>query len=135
MKTLKFSKQKFESKIETDFEDRSVYTFLETDKITDTFKLFFEETIHGNTYQFTLYYTPDFEQVYYLDEIICTCGNKYVELHLNACNYNPAKPTLYETLQLIIEKQKQRDQENNDRLEKEAKYIEETNQILNLKNR
>lgn len=129
MKTLKFSKDKFESKIETHFLDNGVYDYLEDGK--ESFKLWFEETIHATTYQFDVEYSPDYDGVYYADEITCTTENKPVELTLKVTNFNPNKQTLSQTLQEIIEKQIQRDEEN----KQSAKDIEQTNDILNQKYR
>jgi len=133
MKKLTFSKSKFESKIIAHFEECGVYDHLE--KGNESFKLWFEETVHGRTYQFDVEYDVIYDKVYYHDEIICTCENKPIELTLKVSNYNPNKPTLYDTLQSIIEKQQLRDEENKRQSKEDAKDIDETNDILSLKNR
>ena len=133
MKTLTFSKNKFESKIITHFEESGIYDYLEDNK--ESFKFLFKETIHGNTYNFEVEYSPDYFGVYYPDEVKCTIGKDKVELTIKCDNNNPNKETLYQILQDMIAKQKLRDKENESRDELEARYIEETNQILNLKNR
>ena len=133
MKTLTFSKNKFESKIITHFEEQGIYDYLEDNK--ESFKFPFSETIYGNTYNFEVEYSPDYLGVYYPDEVKCTIGKDNVELTIKCDNNNPNKETLYQVLQDMIAKQKLRDKENEYREKQRAKSIEDTNEILNQKNR
>ena len=132
MKTLNYSQEKFEAKIEEHFKN-VVHKYCENNEMV--FKIAFTEVVHANTYDFDFEYDCIFTGVYYKEEITCTCENRLVELTLVASNYNPDKPSLYQRLQKIIEDKEEELAEDYTQSQINARYIEETNDLLNLNNR
>ena len=134
MKKLIYSKNKLNSKIIDHFETIGKFEYSESkynDKeIKEQFEIEFQDTDINDNGKYDILVVYDFCGI---DEIrvYCSSKNEEYKMILKTVNHNPTRKTLVEELTEIREKQDKTDNENI----LSARYIEETNEILNLKNR
>ena len=139
-KEIYYSKEKLNAKIIEHYENFGIFEYSESKynsgEIQKEFQFKFTDTDVNDAgrYEFLIVYNNDCKPVIDFDKSLVyeKNGQGYErKLALKSDNRNPNKPTLFEVINEMTEKQDKRDSEN----EQSAKDIEETNEILNLKNR
>jgi len=116
IKTIIYSKTKFEKKIADHYESEGKYDYCEDGKTE--FLCEFEDVDLNQTghFKFSIVYDPFFKAVYKKNDIriyeITLLGDEPVKIFLKEDNHNPRKSSLYHELEEITNHQLKVDEEN-----------------------
>ncbi len=136
MKKIAYSKQKLNAKIKIHYEEIGIYEYSESkyeDGETKTeFQFEFDDPDINDAgkYEFIIVYNNDCKPVIDFKKTLVyekSAEGRERKLVLKPDNQNPNKPTLFEVIKEMTEKQDERDSEN----EQSAKDVEDTEDWLN----